>query len=113
MDGVNITVPDSSLELIIKNYCRESGVRNLEKHIERLVHQLAFDYVVSKELENSQNELLADVEKVVPAVAAAVADSVDAIAVTSEDLLTKKGDTHNNNSGSGSGVGNGEWAFDF
>lgn len=32
----NISLQDTSLNILIKNYCRESGVRNLQKHIEKV-----------------------------------------------------------------------------
>lgn len=32
----NINIEDSSLNALIKSYCRESGVRNLQKHIEKV-----------------------------------------------------------------------------
>ena len=31
-----IKVEDDSLNILIRNYCRESGVRNLQKHIEKV-----------------------------------------------------------------------------
>lgn len=31
-----INVEDESLNILIKSYCRESGVRNLQKHIEKV-----------------------------------------------------------------------------
>lgn len=37
--GVNahqILVDDEALNMLIKYYCRESGVRNLQKHIEKV-----------------------------------------------------------------------------
>jgi Lon-like ATP-dependent protease len=34
-----------ALEQLIKYYCRESGVRNLQKHIEKIVRKSAFRYV--------------------------------------------------------------------
>lgn len=33
-DNINLT--DESLTALIKSYCRESGVRNLQKHIEKV-----------------------------------------------------------------------------
>lgn len=33
-----IKVEDDSLNILIRNYCRESGVRNLQKHIEKVFH---------------------------------------------------------------------------
>ncbi|KAF2886380.1 hypothetical protein ILUMI_19793 [Ignelater luminosus] len=41
----NITIDDSSLNVLIKNYCRESGVRNLQKHIEKVVRKVAYKVV--------------------------------------------------------------------
>lgn len=32
----NIVILDEALQLLIKSYCRESGVRNLQKHIEKV-----------------------------------------------------------------------------
>jgi Lon-like ATP-dependent protease len=32
----NIDISDSALMRLIKAYCRESGVRNLQKHIEKV-----------------------------------------------------------------------------
>nr|MBE5726369.1 Lon protease [Cucujiformia] len=40
-----IVVSDESLTTLIKNYCRESGVRNLQKHIEKVVRKIAFKVV--------------------------------------------------------------------
>ncbi|XP_025829342.1 lon protease homolog, mitochondrial-like [Agrilus planipennis] len=41
----NIKIDDSALTLLIKNYCRESGVRNLQKHIEKVVRKVAYKIV--------------------------------------------------------------------
>nr|NVI75673.1 Lon protease [Cucujiformia] len=43
-DGT-ITIEDDSLKTLIKNYCRESGVRNLQKHIEKVVRKVAYKIV--------------------------------------------------------------------
>nr|MBE5726368.1 Lon protease [Cucujiformia] len=40
-----ITITDDSLKTLIKNYCRESGVRNLQKHIEKVVRKVAYKIV--------------------------------------------------------------------
>lgn len=45
-----IAIEDSSLNALIKLYCRESGVRNLQKHIEKVTRKVAFK-VVKKESE--------------------------------------------------------------
>lgn len=46
----NIEIEESALSALIKSYCRESGVRNLQKHIEKLVRKVAFK-LVKKECE--------------------------------------------------------------
>lgn len=40
-----IHIQDDSLHMLIKSYCRESGVRNLQKHIEKVVRKVAFKVV--------------------------------------------------------------------
>ncbi|XP_043529380.1 lon protease homolog, mitochondrial isoform X1 [Frieseomelitta varia] len=45
-----ITINDNALHLLIKSYCRESGVRSLQKHIEKVTRKVAFK-VVKKETE--------------------------------------------------------------
>nr|NVI75674.1 Lon protease [Cucujiformia] len=40
-----IKVDDDSLKALIKSYCRESGVRNLQKHIEKVVRKVAYKIV--------------------------------------------------------------------
>lgn len=45
-----ILIEDSALSNLIKAYCRESGVRNLQKHIEKVSRKVAFK-VVKKEAE--------------------------------------------------------------
>lgn len=47
----NIEITDGSLISLIKSYCRESGVRNLQKQIEKIVRKVAFK-VVRKETEH-------------------------------------------------------------
>nr|NVI75657.1 Lon protease [Cucujiformia] len=41
----SITVSDEALKTLIKNYCRESGVRNLQKHIEKVARKVAYKIV--------------------------------------------------------------------
>lgn len=40
-----IRIEDDALQTLIKSYCRESGVRNLQKHIEKVVRKVAFKVV--------------------------------------------------------------------
>lgn len=41
----NIKIEDEALNVLIKSYCRESGVRNLQKHIEKVVRKVAYKVV--------------------------------------------------------------------
>ena len=38
----SIVVEEAALSKLIKSYCRESGVRNLRKHIEKIFRKAAF-----------------------------------------------------------------------
>lgn len=43
LKDTQITLEDGSLTALIKNYCRESGVRNLQKHIEKVIYNNTID----------------------------------------------------------------------
>ncbi|XP_067128852.1 lon protease homolog, mitochondrial [Centruroides vittatus] len=43
-----VTITDDALQKLIKSYCRESGVRNLQKHIEKILRACAFNIVNEK-----------------------------------------------------------------
>lgn len=43
-----IEIQESALNALIKSYCRESGVRNLQKHVEKVIRKVAFK-IVKKE----------------------------------------------------------------
>ena len=45
-----IKIEDDALSVLIKSYCRESSVRNLQKHIEKIVRKVTFR-IVKKEAE--------------------------------------------------------------
>lgn len=45
----NVKVEDDALNALIKSYCRESGVRNLQKHIEKVVRKVAYKVVKDDE----------------------------------------------------------------
>lgn len=38
----HVSVTDDALHSLIRSYCRESGVRNLQKHIEKVKISLVF-----------------------------------------------------------------------
>lgn len=48
LNGNQVAMHDNALNALIKSYCRESGVRSLQKHIEKVHRKVAFK-VVQKE----------------------------------------------------------------
>jgi ATP-dependent Lon protease len=43
MDGsIQVDLSDGALHALIETYCREAGVRNLQKHIERIYRKVIF-----------------------------------------------------------------------
>lgn len=50
LEDKHIDIQDNTLSTLIKSYCRESGVRNLQKQIEKIVRKVAFK-IVKKEIE--------------------------------------------------------------
>ncbi|XP_030370970.1 lon protease homolog, mitochondrial isoform X2 [Scaptodrosophila lebanonensis] len=40
-----ISITEDALNMLIRSYCRESGVRNLQKHIEKVIRKVAFRLV--------------------------------------------------------------------
>lgn len=57
-----VRIEHSAIDSLVRWYCRESGVRNLEKHIERICRKLAFQLVKSDTLMPTDSE---DVDLVV------------------------------------------------
>lgn len=58
-----IEITDDGLETLVKNYCRESGVRSLEKHIEKIVRKIAFNALSKDEADaDTHNETNSDVK---------------------------------------------------
>ncbi|XP_058461594.1 lon protease homolog, mitochondrial isoform X2 [Malaya genurostris] len=53
LEDKHINITDDALNLLIRSYCRESGVRNLQKHIEKIVRKVTFK-IVRKEIEFSE-----------------------------------------------------------
>ena len=45
----HLSMTEDALESLVKNYCRESGVRSLEKHIEKLVRKIAYEIVTNRD----------------------------------------------------------------
>ena len=42
LNSEHVTLSESALNSLNKSYCRESGVRNLRKHIEKIYRKVAF-----------------------------------------------------------------------
>ena len=57
---VNIT--DDALDVLVKNYCRESGVRSLEKHIEKIARKIAYAVVHEQETTQETTTSGADID---------------------------------------------------
>lgn len=63
LEDKHINITDEALSVLIRSYCRESGVRNLQKQIEKIVRKVTYK-IVRKEIEFSEitgqnlNELL-------------------------------------------------------
>jgi ATP-dependent Lon protease len=51
MENVKAEIVEDTLELIVKNYCRESGVRSLEKNIAKIARKIAYKAVGDLEVE--------------------------------------------------------------
>lgn len=51
LEEKHITITDEALNTLIRSYCRESGVRNLQKQIEKVVRKVAYK-IVQKEGEH-------------------------------------------------------------
>uniref|UniRef100_A0A1I8BYA3 Lon protease homolog n=1 Tax=Meloidogyne hapla TaxID=6305 RepID=A0A1I8BYA3_MELHA len=49
-----LVVTDEAINTLIRSYCRESGVRNLEKHLEKIFRKAAFRIVSSEENKNEK-----------------------------------------------------------
>jgi Lon-like ATP-dependent protease len=47
--GFVATIEDDALEALVRNYCRESGVRSLEKHIDKIARKIAYNAVEKQE----------------------------------------------------------------
>ncbi|PKI84341.1 endopeptidase La [Malassezia vespertilionis] len=45
LENVDITLPDASIDFLIRRYARESGVRGLRKLLEKVYRKVAFDIV--------------------------------------------------------------------
>ncbi|KAH3901811.1 ATP-dependent Lon protease PIM1 SCDLUD_001593 [Saccharomycodes ludwigii] len=52
LGNANVTLTDDAIMALIKYYCRESGVRNLKKHVEKIYRKVALNIVSDLGLED-------------------------------------------------------------
>ncbi|KAI8992637.1 ATP-dependent protease La [Pilobolus umbonatus] len=45
LENINVNLTSDAIDALIRNYCRESGVRNLKKHIDKVFRKAAFKVV--------------------------------------------------------------------
>ncbi|KAJ1534798.1 ATP-dependent Lon protease pim1 [Cladochytrium tenue] len=104
LDKYDIDLTTGAIEALIKQYCRESGVRNLKKHIDKVYRKAALQIVQDeagtkdknkKETSTEEDKPAASVEskpnEIEPAAASTVAASEDAkstrsIVITKDNL---------------------------
>ncbi|KAK3883232.1 hypothetical protein Pcinc_012433 [Petrolisthes cinctipes] len=48
IDASKLSLQDSAIDKLIRHYCRESGVRNLQKHIERIMRKAAYNIAIGE-----------------------------------------------------------------
>uniref|UniRef100_A0A1X7SKS7 Lon protease AAA+ ATPase lid domain-containing protein n=1 Tax=Amphimedon queenslandica TaxID=400682 RepID=A0A1X7SKS7_AMPQE len=61
-DG-QVLIETDALQSLIKWYCRESGVRNLQKHIEKILRKAAFKVVSQTQTNDEEAEAEEDEKK--------------------------------------------------
>lgn len=70
LDKVDVTIEPEAISSLIKHYCRESGVRNLKKHIDKIYRKAAFNVVKevgdedSKDIEAAAQQVEEKEEKI-------------------------------------------------
>ena len=62
LENANVELTDSAVLSLMKNYCRESGVRNLKKHIEKIYRKVALNILKELNLDEDvqQSETITD-----------------------------------------------------
>lgn len=66
LENVNVELQEDSIVALIKNYCRESGVRNLKKQIEKIYRKSALNVVKEvgdEEIEEIQKEEIEEIKE--------------------------------------------------
>ncbi|CAO3679983.1 unnamed protein product [Rhizopus stolonifer] len=73
LEHVNVNLTEDAIDTLIKNYCRESGVRNLKKHIDKVFRKAALKVVqqtgeeyISEEKPKDSKEVTEESRKPMP-----------------------------------------------
>lgn len=82
-----LSITNDALELLIKNYCRESGVRSLEKMVDKIVRKIAFELVGKfEDSAPKPTEASSDADQSPTEVGRAIVDSAPMVVVDTGDL---------------------------
>lgn len=54
---MKVDITDDAVNILVKQYCRESGVRNLERHIDMLARKIAFKVVSNNEKKDAASAI--------------------------------------------------------
>ncbi|GMM27994.1 ATP-dependent Lon protease [Martiniozyma asiatica (nom. inval.)] len=65
LENANVELTEPAIKALIKNYCRESGVRNLKKQIDKIYRKAALNVVNEIDINEVDEELECDKEKIV------------------------------------------------
>ncbi|KAI8873318.1 ATP-dependent protease La [Ramicandelaber brevisporus] len=84
LKDVNINVTEPALEALIRNYCRESGVRNLKKHIEKIFRKVALKVVRTVDPKDEAVKQAAAAAATEATAAADATEAVDSAVATAE-----------------------------
>lgn len=66
LENVNVELTEDAIKALIKNYCRESGVRNLKKQIDKIYRKAALNAVESVGEEEIDDIIAEEKEAVLP-----------------------------------------------
>lgn len=66
LENVNVDLTEGAIKALIKNYCRESGVRNLKKQIDKIYRKAALNVVVEVGDEEIDELLQEEKQSVLP-----------------------------------------------
>ncbi|KAF5359413.1 hypothetical protein D9756_003583 [Leucocoprinus leucothites] len=83
LGGADVTIDDGAIDMLIKYYCRESGVRNLKKHIDKIYRKAALKLV-----EDLGEEAFPEPKDAAAAAAAVALPSSDTASVVSDTSST-------------------------